>query len=89
MALGCASSIRVADQDPLDLDPLDLDLNKSEKLDPEFPDTHLSQNKKLLRLKIGLGRAQWKPGGSKGSIDQWSQIPITLKRSKIRINLKS
>ncbi len=43
MALGCASSIRVADQDPLDLD-----LHKSEKLDPEFPDTHLSQNSEAL-----------------------------------------
>jgi hypothetical protein len=40
----------------------------------------------------GHERAQWRPGGSKwspgGSIDCWSQIPITLKSSWIRIRIK-
>ncbi len=38
----------------------------------------------------GRGRSQWRPGGSKlspgGSIDLWSQILITLRRSWIRIH---
>ncbi len=51
--------------------------------------------KSFLGLKWaaeGRGRSQWRPGGSKwslrGSIDHWLQIPITLKRSWIRIRIK-
>ncbi len=62
------------------------------KLDP---DPHYSQNSKALeaqnRAVEGRGRSQWRPGGSKwspgGFIDQWSQIPITLKKSRIRIRI--
>ncbi len=31
------------------------------------------------------GSSKWSPGGP---IDQWSQIPVTLIRSKIRIRIK-
>ncbi len=47
------------------------------------------------RAVEGIGRSRWRPGGSKwspeGSVDQWSQIPFTLKKSRIRIriNVKS
>jgi hypothetical protein len=39
----------------------------------------------------GLGRSQWRPGclkqSHKGSIDQWSPILITLRRSRIKIRI--
>jgi hypothetical protein len=52
------------------------------------PDPHLSQNSKALeaqnRAVENRGRSQWRPGGSNWShgesIDQESQIAITLKR---------
>jgi hypothetical protein len=45
------------------------------------------------RAVEGRGRSQWRPGGSKwspgGSVDQWSQIAITLMRSRIRIRIEA
>ncbi len=38
-----------------------------------------------IRDVEGRGRSQWRPGGS---IDPWSQIPITLMRIKIKIQIK-
>jgi hypothetical protein len=37
------------------------------------------------RLKMEAGGSKWSPGGSE---DQWSQISITLRRSRIRIRMK-
>jgi hypothetical protein len=56
----------------------------------------LKSNSEALEVKNraveGRGRSQWRPGGSKwslgGSIDQLSQIPIRLMRSRIRIRIK-
>ncbi len=47
---------------------------------------------KYSRAVKGRGRSHLRPGGSKwspgGSIDRWSKVPITLKRSWIRIRIE-
>jgi hypothetical protein len=64
-----------------------------EKLDP---DQHLNQNSGVLEAQNGAlegrERLQWRRGGQKwspgGSIGPWSQIRITLMRSRIRIRVR-
>jgi hypothetical protein len=90
LLLFCGSGSASAWKEPYHFGKSDPNPHQCSKPDP-VPDPYQSKfSGAVWRLKNeameGSGRSKWRRGGSVG---QWSQICITLMRSKIRIKVKA